>query len=60
MTSDCPKCGSDRTSILYPKAECDPAGATGQLNESCELLLVCAHCGYLGNLGVQEPPPASH
>ena len=57
MTNKCPNCGDLHTDFLRPKSNCDPANSTGDpINDTCEVLLVCGKCGYLGppTIGNQE------
>ena len=46
----CPKCGNSHVSVLFPKEGCDPSAAPDgdHINDTCDTILVCGHCGYLG------------
>ena len=60
MTDNCPNCGDLHTNILRPKSNCDPANATGDpINDTCEVLLVCGKCGYLGPPTIEKSDVAS-
>lgn len=49
MTLKCPMCNSDLTTTLFPGSKCDPnAAGDNIINDSCDILLVCSKCGYLG------------